>query len=234
MMKKVLIAVLLIGALALVALVILPNGPELTAGSLAQPLLLNESALEVKQGATTYCKPNPDGTYPHKLEPIHMGEAEDHLWVEGGGCLNRSIEDVWALLHDFDLMRWDNAARYDLAEAEAPEDGIHEHYRITYYYTELGMTVDWTQTWSYAIRKGTPEHPDEIIINYRKVDGTRFIAYWEGTLVLTRLADNITAITGRNQIKATRTDVKRNARTLSQLFGKLETGKRSPVTVSSR
>ncbi len=127
-----------------------------------------------------------------------------YFYGEGGGCINRPIREVWATSMNQGLMVWTekgNSGSYTMAP---PPAGVERFFDVEYTHSETAITVKWNMTWFHSVLAGTPQKPERILINYRRYKGTKYIKYWEGSIILTRLTDTVTAIWIRNQINATR------------------------------
>ena len=156
--------------------------------------------------STTYCAPDADGKYVFDTK-MSSGETTDganghYHFAEGGGCLDRPIREAWAASMNQDLMVWTepgNSGHYAVA---APPPGVTRFFDVEYQHVQTGIKVKWNMTWYHTILAGTPAAPEKILINYRRYKGTKFIKYWEGSIILTKLSDTVTGIWVRNQIRA--------------------------------
>lgn len=176
------------------------------------------------------CIAQEDGSYP-KDPAVISGSGDDiefghYFYGQGGGCIARSLREVWATAMNQPLMIWDEA-KEDHADASTP-DGFAKLFDVHYYVTKsvLGapFTVRWAMHWFHSVQTGTVKEPTEILINYHKYSGTDHIAYWQGSIVLRQLADNLTGINLRNQIRADRTGEGEAKSTVSDIIYKLQTG----------
>ena len=162
-----------------------------------------------KVTATTYCQPNADGTYGFDAK-MNGGETSDgngrYYFGEGGGCLNRPIRDAWGASMNQDLMVWTEPGNSGTSVLAAPPAGVTRFFDVEYTHAEKGypIKVKWNMTWYHTVLAGTPAAPERILINYRRYKGTKFIRYWEGSIILTRISDTVTSIWIRNQINAQR------------------------------
>lgn len=159
---------------------------------------------------TVYCAQDPSGNYnPDQilLKKGHVGGEADYDFAQGGGCVFRSIRETWAALHNLEQMMWGGVTKQAItARPERPE-GVSHFYDIKYFVDNSWPKpdVDWTMEWYHSVSDGTFEEPRQIVINYKKVSGTRYIGYWEGSVVLDFVNATVTSIKMRDQINATQT-----------------------------
>ena len=110
---------------------------------------------------------------------------------------------------------------------EATPETTH-FYEVTYV-KENGFplpTVDWTMEWYHhvAIPKNDIKNPERIIINYKKTKGTKFIRYWEGSIIVDFISPSITAIAIRNQMEGERMDEEKAQGSTVQIVDKARSG----------
>ena len=180
--------------------------------------------------STTYCAPDAGGKYPYDTKRTGGETADDanghYFFGEGGGCINRPIREAWATSMNQELMIWTENGNSGHFSTPAPPAGVARFFDVEYTHVEKGMgiKVKWNMTWYHTVLAGTPQAPERILINFRRYMGTKFIKYWEGSIILTKLADDVTGIWIRNQIRASRvTEV--NARGgATDIITKIRTG----------
>jgi len=171
---------------------------------------------------TQYCFANEEGIYSSDVN-VDQGDADDYVWGQGGACIFRPIREVWAVAHNQELLVWGGVDESSFKMRSDKPEGITHFYEIEYFVDDI-IDVDWKMHWYHSVRDGAFETPLQILINYKKVSGTRFIRYWEGTFLLHQVTPEITAITMRNQIKASRTNSDDAASTIRTIINKLRTG----------
>lgn len=168
---------------------------------------------------TQYCSPDENGQFSDAVQ-ISKGSQDEFVWAEGGACIFRSIREVWAVSHNQPVMVWDGVDSWNAtAKSDRPE-GISHFYEI-YYFVDRIIDVNWTMSWYHSVRQGTFEGPSQILINYKKIKGTRFIPYWEGAIILHQVTPDITSISMRNQIRASQTDEDDAVSTIRDVVQKL-------------
>lgn len=129
-----------------------------------------------------------------------------HYFAEGGGCIERSLLDVWAVTHNGDALKWSEAS-IKSAMVRIPTEEVLFLFATHY---EAGSIIkpNWKINWYHTLAKGTAEAPEKILIVYKKEWGTSFISHWEGNIALERLEENVTAFSMYNSISGTRIDEK--------------------------
>jgi hypothetical protein len=162
---------------------------------------------------TDFCYPDPNGSYGDAVKytdkvSLSRGhdDGKDFNWGFGGGRVNRPIREVWAVLHNQAVMVWSGVSTSSYA-VQSPPGGTTHYYQVNYH-VDNGFplpSVDWQMDWYHSLSGGDAREPQKIVINYRKVKGTKYIEYWEGSIVLDFITPTLTAIAGRDQIKASRT-----------------------------
>ncbi len=171
---------------------------------------------------TSYCSSNGSGGFSDEIR-INMGRENGYVWSEGGACIFRPLREAWAVTHNQPLMVWDKIDSAHFTLHPNPPTGVSHFYEIKYFVDDI-IDVDWTMYWYHSIRDGVMATPYQILINYKKVKGTRYISYWEGSIILHQVTPTVTAITMRDQISASRTDPQNSADAIRDVIQKLRTG----------
>jgi len=169
-----------------------------------------------------YCKLDAQGKSVGDFK-VDKGDSQNaqgaFSWGQGGGCINRPIRDAWGVTHNQPVMVWDGVTTSQFAPLAAIPGSTHV-YEVQYTVKDF-ITVHWTMDWVHAVLDGTIAAPKHIIVNYRKVAGTTYIPYWEGTLDLQELAPGVTAFAMRNQVNASQTSSDDAASTVQGVFDHL-------------
>jgi len=171
--------------------------------------------------STQYCSPNENGQFSDGLQ-ISKGSQDDFVWAEGGACVFRPIREVWAVSHNQPVMVWEGVDSSNATERADRPDGVSHFYEV-YYFVDRIIDVNWTMNWYHSVRQGSFDAPSQVLINYKKIKGTRFIPYWEGSIILHQVTPDITSISMRNQIRASQTDEDDAASAISDVIQKLRT-----------
>lgn len=181
---------------------------------------LSKPIFELKP--SDYCKKLEDGTYAGEYQGVFDENTDmDFVWGQGGGCIFRPIREAWGVTHNLKAVLWDDVTEFSFNRLN-PIPGATHTYQLTYTVRDI-LTVRWVMDWHHAVTRGTPEKPQQLIVNYRKVSGTRFIPYWEGTVALEELEPGVTAFAMRNQIKAERTSPQDAGDTIAIYFKQIRT-----------
>lgn len=171
---------------------------------------------------TGVCFPNEEGEYSEVLA-LDKGKLEgdegNYSWSEGGGCIGRSLSDVWVLMHDHQLIYWEDVDSV-VAQSLPPPADVSHFYRVEYTVRDF-ITVRWIMDWYHSLTEGSLSDPRKVVINYQRVSGTRYIPYWEGSIVLEHMGDALTSFSMVNRIRATRTGPDEAAGAIRDLFVKL-------------
>ena len=158
---------------------------------------------------STYCEPAPDGGFD--FTPVMTGGSSSaehvgtYVFGEGGACIARNISDVWATSMNQSLMVWDDKGNSGTYQLGRPPKGVTRFFDAEYTHVEDGVVpvkVKWNMTWYHTVLLGPPQKPRRVLINYRRYKGTKYIKYWEGSIILTRISDTVTGVWIRNQIRA--------------------------------
>lgn len=174
-----------------------------------------------------WCSPDESGEFPKGITKIEKGEEEEYYWSEGGGCVHRPIREAWAILHDIPYLvgyKTDRIDEYELVDIKAPDaEGVTHQYEIVYTVHKM-MTIEWTMLWTHELLEGTYEEPEHVVVNYRRTEGSRFMPYWEGNMVLERVTDDVTAVFIHDEIKTMESSPESSARATQRYYKKFEEG----------
>ena len=170
-----------------------------------------------------FCAPDATGAYSENVT-VQTGEGGDqYVWGQGGGCVHRSIRETWAVAHNQPLMVWSKVSSSDYKIRNDLPDGVSFFYEVDYVVHSL-ETVDWTMDWYHAVTTGTVKDPHNIVINYKKVSGTRYIREWEGSIWIDEVDPNVTAVRIRNQVNASQQGLPEVEITVREVLEKFRTG----------
>lgn len=178
-----------------------------------------------------YCKPDASGNFDSNTTIIIGGNASDatnggYVFGQGGGCINRPLREVWAVAMNNSLLTWDGTS--DSSSDITPPLGVTKafdvQYSVTRRYLGVPFTVKWEMNWFHILQKGTSQNPEKILINYHRYHGTTHIPYWEGSIVIQKVTDQITGVYIRNQINADQTGVEDAKSGATQIIQKYRTG----------
>lgn len=170
---------------------------------------------------TRYCARGSDGAFGDGVR-LEKGNAGGFLFGRGGRCIHRPIRDVWATALNQPLMVWVDVSESSYEQGAAPPKTtlfFNVHYIVHNF-----ITVKWDMNWFHTVQVGSVQAPEKILINYKKVSGTSHISYWEGSIILERVNDEITSFAMANQISASRTSEDDAEGAVRDVYGKLHDG----------
>ena len=142
--------------------------------------------------------------------------AAGRAWVGFRSQLPQPISRVLQLLLDH---------RYTKGEADeaiaTPRKS--EHYLalqdVKFRTTPIPLVyLRWTEEWAYALSRGTPEAPEEIVITYEKTEGTNFIEHMCGSIVVRRTDEGATDVYWFEEAKVTQRSADDMQATLESIF----------------
>lgn len=161
---------------------------------------------------TAYCVPDANGPYGDHIRYSDLVQgshghdgAANFDWGQAGGCVNRSFDETWLALQNHNQLIFKDVTSTTFTTMETPE-GFAHYYQAKYMVKNSFPlpSVDFTVDWFHSLRNGTFEQPKQVVIRYKKVRGTKYIGYWEGSITLDYIRPGVTSVTVRNQINATR------------------------------
>lgn len=171
--------------------------------------------------ATNFCQKDANGNYPEGVN-LSKGSTDDYQWGRGGGCLHRNIKDVWAASLNQPLMVWDGV---DESTADLmPSPANVSRYYLVHYKVKNFITVRWDMDWYHSVQLGSAAEPERILVNYKKVNGTSHISYWEGNFILEKVNEEVTSFAMANQINASRNTEEDAEGAVRDVYNKLRTG----------
>jgi hypothetical protein len=86
------------------------------------------------------------------------------------------------------------------------------------------INPSWTVRWYHALQYGTFEAPDEVSLNFQKVEGTSYIHALQGGYVLDRVTDNVTSFVMDQYVDATQYDTDKAYHDVQRMFERMRTG----------
>ena len=148
---------------------------------------------------TTYCRVNDAGQILSD-DQIRVVEEGDVVHSITGGCIARPIREVWALFLNHGLMRPDDVDQYDPKARQdlvpnSPDNRIEFVFDLYNVHHAVGGLVnpDWTVRWFHAVPYGDYASPNQLVINFQKIEGTSHIRLLRGGYVLDRTTDSVTS-----------------------------------------
>jgi hypothetical protein len=178
---------------------------------------------------TTYCQADSQGNYAEGDVTIadNGTNADGHAYAQGGGCVLRSLNDVWSASRNTELFHW-NRSDVDSVTLKTDPDAVY-FYEANYSAGPAFFKQHWVMGWYHTVPDGTPSAPKTILIQYQKTSGTSHIAFWQGAITLQAVAANVTSVVMRDEVDADQTGPAESAGSVRDVVGKLRTLPAQPV-----
>lgn len=122
-------------------------------------------------------------------------------WAEVTGIVDRPILTLYTELLDPKTIRNNNNTQVTVEKLHSKEylTLLKQTIRVKPIFF---LTLDWIESWGFALIKGTPEKPESILISYQKDSGTSHIRTLCGNISLTQLSPTQTGVTLREHLDA--------------------------------
>lgn len=155
-------------------------------------------------GQTCYC--NSDGSASTDGGPVTIpikGHIGEHDVAEGGGCVLRPLAETWSVTRTAAAVTWAKSSVTRFDQVSSPH--VDFLFRAGY---EAGPRIfrqKWEMEWYHTVLEGTASAPKRVVINYKKVNGTGYISYWQGSIELKEMRPHVTSVLMRNEVSAAQT-----------------------------
>ncbi len=152
--------------------------------------------------STAFCAPDSQGQFPDGARVLHQGTRTVRtrsgpittFYSTGGGCIRRPLREVWAASLNWGPMQWNDTGRATVRRVEPNSPGQIFKYRVGYRVDVFPLfSVDWNMDWGHSLIAGTLEHPEELVLQFKKTSGTHYINWWKGRIDLFELEPNLTS-----------------------------------------
>jgi hypothetical protein len=172
-----------------------------------------------------YCVPDVNGIYSQDIT-LDSGpdQAPAQWWAAGGTCILRPIRDVWSVLHNYELLKWDGVDDIEVTGLPPPQNDVIDYDSVKYIVHNF-ITVSWTMEWVHALSEGSLQDPKQVVVRYQRVSGTHYVPFWEGYIVLHKLTDTVTGVEMLDRLKASRTGENDCRGNVTDLIAKMRTGR---------
>lgn len=150
-----------------------------------------------------YCKSASATSYQSSANPIDLNgkDPSGFYFAMGGGCLERPLKELWAVLHNKLSVKWKDADLVSFSLVPHPE--VNFLFQAAYAAGPFFARQPWVIEWYQTLKSGTLEHPEHLIVHYSKVSGTSHLPHWKGSIELLALDENTTSFAMRNEIRGT-------------------------------
>jgi hypothetical protein len=178
---------------------------------------------------TSYCQVDSNGKILSQ-DQINARDENGGVHSTGGGCIARPIKDVWGIFFNNPLMQpsdvdeYTSTPRPDLVPPPSADPEVVFAFDIYNVHHVPLINPSWTVRWYHTIQFGTYEAPDEISINYQKIQGTSYITTMQGGYVLDRVTDEVTSWVSDEFVNATQYDTNKGTTEIQQDLVRMRTG----------
>jgi hypothetical protein len=209
-------------ALAAIVLFVSGCGKNLDTPFVGNPKLSPLAKAPRPKGQGPYCSPDPTGKYDLNTVIIaKKGNNGQHDFAQGGGCVGRSLAEVLAVTHNQEFVHWSKANLKGFQIVSDPR--VDFLMKANYAAGPFPFTQKWLMEWYESVTEGTIAAPKHIVINYKKVQGTSYISFWQGSLDLIEVADNVTSFAMEDQVTAAQTGPEESAASVAELLAHART-----------
>jgi hypothetical protein len=145
----------------------------------------------------------------------------------GGGCIARPIADVWGVFFNNPVMKPDDVDEYS---ATPRPDLVDPTQRVVFAFDLFNqhnvplINPDWTVRWYHGIPYGDWSYPNEVAINFEKVEGTGYITELKGGYVLDRVTDSVTSFVMDQYVNASQYGTDEAHQDVVRAFQRVRTG----------
>ena len=150
----------------------------------------------------------------------HSGEKQKYSWGEGGGCLHRNIREAWGVLHNQPVIVWGGVDHSEFKTLPNGDARVTHRYEVTYQVHDF-ITVEWIMEWIHTMIDGTVKDPKHLIVHYQRTRGSGHVPYWEGSIELQKMTEEVTAVSIVDQIRADQTGAKDSEGSVKDLIDKM-------------
>jgi hypothetical protein len=170
---------------------------------LSQVALADATCFDLSKSSLTLLKPAP-AKFVSDTDSAESGtDTKNNDWGQISGVVNKPIADLYKKLQDPKTIRNSDTTHVTVVTVDTKEflKKIIEKIVIK---PVFFITIDWSEEWGFALKHGTPEKPEEIVISYQKSEGTSHIKMLCGNILLQSLSANSTGVFIYEQVQADR------------------------------
>jgi len=135
--------------------------------------------------------PGADGEYPEELTTT-QGSTDDYDWVHARGYVHAPLPEVYSAMRVPEV----GVDRREVDEWSVTwdvEEGYDHSYAILNVVHQIA-TIQFTTTWRHGVVEGTEEDAVLTATRWQKTDGSDVIYVMEGSMVATRVDDEVTSL----------------------------------------
>jgi hypothetical protein len=110
----------------------------------------------------------------------------------GGGCIARSIRELWAVMQNEPALRWTDSDSDGMRQIPSADAAFvfETQYRAGPSFNR--RMVDWVLEWRHSLDLGTTDNPEYLKIDFQKTVGTGYIVTFRGSVHLQHISDTVT------------------------------------------
>ncbi|HET6347015.1 MAG TPA: hypothetical protein VFH51_18915, partial [Myxococcota bacterium] len=124
-------------------------------------------------------------------------------WAAVQGRVSRSVPELVRDLETQDARKSDRDNNMTLTPVPDPTFLARQEVHFSFKPLPL-VEVEWTETWAYAVTRGTVDQPETVVVAYEKTRGTSYIPHLCGSVFLQARGPHSTEVTWYEEVKATR------------------------------
>ncbi len=155
-----------------------------------------------------------------KGDAYRAGETSDgKIWTQLRGSVAKPAQQILAFLLNHDNLR---DPEVDEMQVKKRESSLYlARHTIAYEVRPFPLVkIRWTEEWGYAA-DGPADAPTAWVVSYEKTEGTDHIQHFCGSIVLRRLADQVTDVYQYEESKIDRHDQADQTKGMRTLLAKL-------------
>ena len=190
------------------------------------------SCFDFKTKITTPLQPAPTRYEPDHSESktVTTAAGDSFDTAKVSGVVQHSVQELYQMLLDPKTIRNGDDIEVSTHSIDS-KDYLKETVQTIQVTPVFFLTIEWKETWAYALKDGTEKKPKTIVISYEKTEGTSHIDHLCGNIVLRSLSPTSTGVFLYQEMKADR----RNAKDLlNDLSGTLRTLRGKPQKDSKK
>ena len=164
-------------------------------GDVTDPMVIDEGTLQaLEENQAEWPTLNDDGTYPEYMEMVVGDEDAEPGWVHTRGYIHAPVGEVWSALREADVVVDRAGVETWYLDGECPLQGLE--YCLEFYssMSKFGFDFDTITTWMHELRNGSTDTPETVMMMYQKTWGTEMVPMNTGSVELTAITENLTAI----------------------------------------
>ena len=149
---------------------------------------------------------------PLKFDPkTDLGDSgidSNHLdWGQVSGVVHKPLGELYFKLQDPKTIRNSDNTKVTVELIETKEF-LKKFLQKIVVKPVIFITIEWTEEWGFALKQGTPEKPEAMVISYQKSEGTSHIRHLCGNILLRALSPTSTGVFIYEEVQADRRNAK--------------------------